>query len=274
MWDWLRPEVASGPVAPRAPDATEATTRPPHALRALLQAGSFAGTRPVGSWCVNGVGALEPCPGLRERFEYHINGLGEITVAEVRSLIEDEARRDVGALLAQQIMVIYDRYWLVRNHPLRLRVEMSDPNTWLPALREAQMVRQQGLGEAWAKAFYAEEDQDFLETHERAVNGTRPPPSERDPVPVKVAGQSDEALRSERVRRYGEEITAQLEALDARQLAFDRAVQQARVTWQNLQAQEHLSEPDRQAQLKAHVDASFEPQDRRRAMGLATLPPI
>lgn len=272
-WAWLQPEVGRGsaPTPPNAPHTADAV-RPPHVLRAVLQAGSFAGTRPRGSWCINGVGALEPCMGLRERFEYHINGLGEITEAEVRSLIEDEARRDVGELLTQQIMAVYDRYWAVRNHPLRLRVEMSDPSTWLPALREAQMVRRQGLGEAWATAFYAEEDEDFVATHARAVSGTPPPPSDRDPVPVKVAGQSDEAVRAERIKRYGEEIASQLEALDARHMAFDRAVNQARATWQSLQAQEQLSDQERQAQLKAFVDATFEPQDRRRAMGLATLP--
>ena len=272
-WAWLSPGVGQGSAAtPPNASHTSDTVRPPHVLRAVLQAGSFAGTRPRGGWCVNGVGALEPCLGLRERFEYHINGLGEITEAEVRSLIEDEARREVGELLSQQVMAVYDRYWAVRNHPLRLRVEMTDPSTWLPALREAQMVRRQGLGEAWANAFYAEEDADFVATHERAVSGTRPPPSDRDPVPTKLAGQSDEALRAERVKRYGEEIASELEALDARQMAFDRAVDQARATWQGLQAQQQLSEQDRQAQLKAFVDATFEPQDRRRAMGLATLP--
>lgn len=273
-WAWLRPDVGQGlPATPSNAPHTEEAVRPPHVLRAVLQAGSFAGTRPRGSWCVNGVGALEPCLGLRERFEYHINGIGEITEAEVRSLIEDEARRDVGELLTQQIMAIYDRYWAVRNHPLRQRVAMSDPGTWLPALQEAQMVRRQGLGEAWAAAFYAEEDEDFIATHERAVSGTRPPPSDRDPVPARVAGQSDEALRAERVKRYGEEIASELEALDARQMAFDRAVDQARATWQSLQAQEQLSEQDRQAMLKAFVEATFEPQDRRRAMGLATTLP-
>lgn len=271
-WSWIQTDLGRNESHEARSPSGQDLVRPPHVLRALLQAGSFAGTSSRGSWCVNGMGSLDPCLGLRERFEYHINGLGEISEAEVRALIEDEARRDVGGLLASQIMSLYDRYWVVRNHPLRQRVDMSDPGTWLLALREAKAVRREFLGEAWARAFYAEEEQELIATHERVAAGSAPAATDRDPVPSPMAGQSVESLRAERVKRFGEGVTIELEALDAKQQAFENGVSQARLTWQRLMSQGHLTDADRHAQLQSFVDATFEPVDRRRAMSLATSP--
>lgn len=273
-WAWLQSGTANAPTPQAtAPAPTTADAlRSPDVLRSILFQGSFAGTQPVGNWCVSSTSALTPCLGLRERFEYYINGIGEISIAEVRALIEDEARRALGAQLAGQVMAIYDKYWAVRNHEYQTRLEMADISTWMPALREAQQVRRQTLGAAWAEAFYAEDEREFIDTYQRATTGTPPPPSKSDPVPAPGGPKDAMAVRSERLARYGEGATSKLEALDARQREFDQNIALARAEWSRLQAQANLSAIDRDSQLHQFIATHFDAPDLRRAMGLAKLP--
>lgn len=236
-------------------------------LRRILYEGSLAGTRPVGDWCIKSA-ALYPCPGLRDRFEYYINGLGEISITEVRHLIEVEANLENGADLAKQIMAIYDKYWLVRNHSYRHRVDMADTSTWMPALTEAQQLRQQVLGPDWASAFYKEEEHDFLQTYQRALNGQPPPPSQSDPVPSLLPGKDPQAVREERILRYGKTVTDALEALDEQQQSFDLNLQRAKNEWQQLQSQFHLSDVARKDQINQFIAANFDAKDHKRVRGL------
>ncbi len=273
-WAWLQPGAGTtaSEVVADTPSPRPADVRSPDTLRAVLYQGSFSGTQAFGSWCARTASTLTPCLGLRERFEYYINGLGEISVAEVRALIEDEARKANGAQLAQQIMAIYDKYWDVRNHTYRHNVDMADISSWMPALQEAQQYRKQILGEDWAKAFYAEDDQEFIATYQRASTGSPPPPSSSDPVPLPSMNKDAQAIRSERMARYGAEVTAQLEALDAQQGQFDQQVALARAEWSRLQAQPNLSELDRDAQLHQFISTHFDAHNRKRATALARLP--
>ncbi len=274
-WPWQEtgPHDTAGPSASAVQTAPPGRTRSPAELRSVLQQGSFAGTSPVGSWCVSATQNLAPCLGLRARFEYYINGLGEISSAEVRVLIEDEARRAHGDALAMQIMAVYDRYWLARNHNLNRQVDMADVTTWLPALEEAQRVRLQTLGAEWSKAFFSEDDQEFRETHQRALTGTPPPPSHRDPVPRVQPGTDSEALRAQRIERYGKAVTDELEVLDAKQRHFDEHLALARSEWRRLQDQPNLSEVARRQHLQGFIEQHFDPLDQRRVarlLGLTT----
>jgi lipase chaperone LimK len=205
---------------------------------------------------------------LRDRFEYYINGLGEITAVEVRSLIEDEARRELGAALAARIMAVFDAYWLVRNHTYASHLDMADTGTWLPALREVQDFRKRTMGEAWARAFFAEDDQEFMASLEQVKSGQPPPPSPRDPVPLMEPGKDPQALRAERVSLYGEAVADRLGALDVEQAQFDSHVAEARSEWSRLEAQPELSEPVREARLKAFIAARVSAENRRRALML------
>lgn len=275
-WHAWRPQDASPVPQNRlmlAPATAETAGRAPDMLRAVLYKGSFAGTRPVGDWCVDTNRRLSPCSGLRDRFEYYISGLGEISASEVRSLIEDEAQRAHGHELAAQIMIVYDRYWSVRNHESRNRVDMRDVSTWMPALQEVQALRKQILGEAWAQAFFEEDDRLFLETYQRASLGLVPKASPHDPVPLLEPGRDPEAVRSERIERYGAEAAERLAALDVQQQQFDRHVSLARAEWSRLQTQSHLSDQHKQEQLRQFIAEHFDSVNQRRAMILAKLPP-
>ncbi|MEY4765653.1 MAG: hypothetical protein RI907_2326 [Pseudomonadota bacterium] len=265
FWDTLNLKQAT------SGDQPVAGSRTPSELRDVLYKGSFAGTHPFGDWCVAEGRQLRPCPLLRDRFEYYINGLGEITPAEVRILIEDEARQAHGAMLATRIMAVFDAYWTVRNHEYPSRLDMADTSTWLPALREAQAFRKQTLGEDWARAFFAADDQEFMATLAQASAGQAPPPSPRDPVPMLTPDKDPQALRNERVARYGEDAAKSLEALDAEQAQFDRHVAEARQEWTRLQAQGNLSASAQEAQLKAFIAERVAPKNLRRAWALATV---
>jgi hypothetical protein len=148
--DFLRPIQHSG-------QAMGEATRTPDQLREALMKGALRGTTPLGSWCVVGE-MLRPCPTLRARFEYYLHALGEISPPEARVLIEDEAQRAVGRVLAGQIMTIYDRYWSARNHEFQHPLDPADHANRTPAMQERQQVRERLLGAEWARAFFAQDE--------------------------------------------------------------------------------------------------------------------
>lgn len=248
------------------------STRTPEQIRnRLFKEGSFAGTEPSGDWCVGSDQLLKPCEGLRGRFEYYILGIGEITIGEIRLLIEDEARRAHGDKIAAEIMAIFDKYWTLRTYDWKNQFIQNDRSTWLPVFEEQKSVRRQILGEPWAQAFFAADEKHFKEYYAQLESGTPPPPHPGEPVPQMEPGKDPAAVRAERVARYGEEAAARLDAVDAQWADWDRRLGAARAEWERIQGLGNLSDTQKQDEMQRYVQSNFQDKDQLRVRALLKL---
>lgn len=255
---------ASGPAA-----ATP--VRSPDQVRVhLFKEGSFAGTEPAGSWCVSDQ-KLKPCPELRSRFEYYVLGLGEVTIEEIRGLIQDEARRANGDALAAQIMAIWDKYWQVRTYAWRHKFIQADRSTWMPVFEEQRSVRRQLLGQPWAEAFFKEDEQHFQEYYAQLESGLPPPPDPGEPVPQMAPGKDPAAVRAERVARYGEAAADRLDKADADWADWERRLNAAKVEWDRLQKSANLSDTQRKAEMSTYIKSNFPADEQLRVQALLHL---
>lgn len=260
--------LGGGDAAPQqAADAAPART-PDQVRNRLYKEGSFAGTEPSGEWCVTPDKQLKPCKGLRGRFEYYILGLGEVTIAEIRGLVQDEARRDHGDKLAAEITDLFDKYWKIRTYDWKNQFVQSDRSTWMPVFEEQRSVRRQILGQSWAEAFFADDEKHFLEYFAQLESGQPAPPDVGEPVPQMDAGKDPAAVRAERVNRYGEDAADRLEAVDKQWDEWERRLAAARTEWERLKAANNLSDGQRQAEMQRYVDENFQDKDKIRVKAL------
>ncbi len=255
--------------SPSTAAAPTAFVRTPDQLRKMLLVnGPLQGTEPAGEWCITPAPSLKPCRGLRSRFEYYFLGLGQVTAPEIRSLVQDEAQRAHGALLAGQIMSVFDQYWSLRNHEWTNHFSQNDRSTWTPLFEEQKAVRRQILGVAWANAFFAEDEQHFVDHLAQLESGRPAPPDPGEPVPQMSPGKDPGAIRAERVARYGEEAADRLAEVDAEWEAWDRRVNAARAEWTRLQASANLSTQQQQEAMNRYLTEQFQGKDLLRARGL------
>ncbi|CAH0351598.1 lipase secretion chaperone [Aquabacterium sp. CECT 9606] len=257
--------------APASGAAVAAQVRTPDQVRVrLFKEGSFAGTEPAGNWCVSEQ-KLKPCPELRSRFEYYVLGLGEVTIEEIRGLIQDEAKRANGDAMAAQIMAIWDKYWQVRTYAWRHKFVQADRSTWMPVFEEQRSVRRQILGQPWAEAFFKEDEQHFQEYYAQLESGQPPPPDPGEPVPQMAPGKDPAAVRAERVARYGEAAADRLDKADAEWADWERRLSAAKVEWERLQKATNLSDAQRKAEMSAYVKSNFPADEQLRVQALLHL---
>lgn len=263
-WSLMGAGKDSGPVAQPA----AALMTPDQVRTRLYQQGSFQGTEPSGEWCVTDAKMLKPCNGLRGRFEYFVLGVGEVSIAEIRGLIQDEARLAHGDKLAAEIIDIFDKYWQIRTHDWKNNFVQTDRSTWMPVFEEQKSVRRQILGMAWAEAFFADDEKHFLEYFAQLESGQPPPPDPGEPVPQMEPGKDPAAVRAERVSRYGEEAADRLAEVDAQWAAWDRRLAAARAEWDRLQAAPNLSDSQKKDEMDRYVNDNFQGKDVIRIKGL------
>lgn len=265
-WGMLQSEVGPGGASsPAQPPLSADQVRDK-----LFRDGSFRGTEPNGDWCAAS-GKLTPCNGLRRRFEYYLLGLGEVTAADIRTLVNDEARRANGEELGDAIMVIWDQYWRLRTHEWRNVFVQSDRNTWMPAFEEQRMVRRQILGEGWARAFFDEEEATFKQYMAQVESGQPPPPDPGEPVPQMAPGKDPAAVHAERVARYGVDAANRLAKADEEWADWERRLAAARAEWERLKSSPNLSDMQRKQDMQAYVNANFKPDEHLRVKALLNL---
>jgi lipase chaperone LimK len=250
-----------------APSSASLRTPDQTRLR-LFKEGSFAGTEPAGSWCVADDKKLRPCADLRSRFEYYVLGLGEVTIEEIQGLIQDEARRDNGDQLAGEIMAVWDKYWQVRTYGWRNKFVQNDRATWMPVFEEQRSVRRQILGAAWAEAFFKGDEQHFLDYHAQLDSGQPPSPDPGEAVPQMGPGKDADAVRAERVARYGEAAADRLAKADEDWAQWQTRLSGAQREWNRLQQADNLSDAQRRAELASYVKANFPPDEQLRVQAL------
>jgi lipase chaperone LimK len=248
-----------------------ATLTPEQVRTRLFKQGSLANTEAAGEWCVTAENLLKPCHGLRSRFEYYILGIGEVTISDIRALVEDEARRAHGDKLAGEIMAIFDKYWQIRIYDWKQHFVQTDRSTWLPVFDEQRSVRRQILGQAWADAFFADDEQHFQEYYAQLESGQPPPPDPGEPVPQMEPGKDPAAVRAERVSRYGVEAADRLAKVDAQWAEWDRRLAAARSEWERIQALPGLSDTQKQDEMQRYVETNFQDKDRLRIRALLKL---
>lgn len=250
--------------------AATSEARTPEQVRVrLFKEGSFAGTEPAGDWCVSH-DKLKPCAGLRQRFEYYVLGLGEVSAEEMRGLIQDEARRAHGDLLAGQIMSIWDQYWQIRTYDWQHKFVQSDRGTWRPVFEEQRSVRIQILGQPWAEAFFRDDERHF-QNYYMQLESVLPSPSAPGETVQQMAPKDPVTVHAERVARFGEAGADRLAKADAEWADWERRVHDARGEWDRLQKSTNLSDAQRKAEMAAYVKTSFPADEQLRLQGL--LPP-
>lgn len=266
-WAMIRPTVGQSATDQAGGPSTMSAEQ---VRNKLFQQGSFQGTEPNGDWCTS-TGKLSPCNGLRRRFEYYLLGMGEVTVADIRTLVNDEARRANGEELGDAIMAVWDKYWRLRTHEFRNAFVQSDRNTWMPAFEEQRMVRRQILGEDWARAFFDDEEAKFKQYIAQVESGQPPPPDPGEPVPQMAPGKDPAAVHAERVARYGPEAANRLAKADEEWADWERRLAAARAEWERLKSSQNLSEVQRKQDMQAYVSANFKPDEHLRVKALLNL---
>lgn len=267
----------NGPAAVRPP-AGAASLLPPGgpspgadpARHRLFVQGSLAGTEPAGGWCA-GAGRLQPCAALRERFDYYLLGLGEVDGAALRAMVEHDAREALGTVLAAQILALWDRYWTLRQQLPTVPFAAGDRSTWPALLAEQRGVRRRLLGDAWAHAFYADEERDFEALQARLDAGRPAPADVGAPVSQAASGATPAALRDARVAQYGAAAAVRLEALDAAWADWEGRLARARAEWTQLQQAAELSDAARREQIGRYVREHFGDDEQRRVRALLRL---
>lgn len=260
--------ASSSPVA-SAPEVQAMT--PEQVRNRLFHEGSFVGTEPAGDWCVNVQQQLEPCEALRQRIEYYLLGLGEVGIADIRALIEDEARKAHGPVLAAQIMALFDKYWQIRTYDWKSHFIQSDRTTWMPVFQEQRSVRRQILGQPWADAFFQEEETHFQAYYAQLESGQAAPPDSGEPVPQMAPGGDPQAVRADRVAKYGEEAADRLAKVDADWGDWDKRLNAARLEQTRLQTAPNLSDLQRQHEMWRYVEDNFKDNERVRVKALLKL---
>lgn len=255
-----------------APAATASATRPAAAVREhLFTRGSFAGTQLDGDWSIGPDGKPQPSIQLRRRFENYLLAQGEASLPEIRSLVEDDARRAHGDVSAAAVLVVWDKYMQLRQHDFRHRFDQSDRSTWRPFFDELKAARRHILGRDWAQAFFAAEEAEFEQFVAQLESGQAPPPDPGAPVPQMGPGKDAATVRAERVARYGEAAAQRLEQADAEWADWERRLQAARAEWARLKQSPELSEPQRREAMDRHIDGQFQPDEQRRVRALLDL---
>jgi len=280
VWVWPRQEAPGGSTplhvhnswwhAEPAYDRVDLPSAPAAAqqTRDRLYLGSFAGTVPAGEWCVGEDRRLNPCHGLRDRFEYYLLGIGEVTVDQLRALVQDEARQANGDLIASQIMRVWDGYWQLRTYHWRTQFSEHDRSTWMPLLAEQRLVRRDILGPAWAEAFYAEEESGFEALQAHVESGKPLPPDSGAPVPQMLPGVDAAQVTAERVARYGVAAAQRLAAVDSQWADWQRRLDAARQESIRLRRATNLSDVLRAQELNRYIAANFGPEEAIRVRAL------
>lgn len=266
--------AAGGGAGPVAGSATPTARAPDDVAHALYVEGSLRGSSPDGDWGVDAHGQLRPTLALRRRFDHYLSAIGEASVAELRSLVQAQAVRDVGAAAAGDILAVWDRYLALQHHRWATTADPSDALSVQRALSERRQVRREHLGPAWADAFYAAEEAQLRA--DLAAAGTAVPRPESDPLrapPALADAQARALLHQQRVVQYGEDAARRLADLDAAEADWQRRLSQARGEIARIQQSPELSQPQRQQAIERHLTEAFTATEQRRARALLELTP-
>jgi lipase chaperone LimK len=216
---------ASGP---RGPEAFE---------RWLENESSLRGVTLDGAWDVDAQGRLKPTMALRRRFDQLLSLAGEATVDEITAYIGHDVNLLAGSSAAAQVQGLWQRYVELQQYRFSVQPDMRDRGTWANALAERQQVRRRLLGEAVARAFFADEEA-MLQTTIAAA-----------PASVSFQSIDKSTLSPQAAQRLAQE--------DASWADWERRLADAKREQAALQAQAELSTQQRDEALLRYVAQRF-----------------
>ncbi len=260
-WWWARgnpaqgdgepaPSAASQATPAQATDVVSSSPSGPDAWRSSLARGALKGIKVTGDWCTKPESGLTPCAALRDRFEYYLIAASVVPPGALRELVEDDAKRAHGVAVAEQIVVVYDRYLMVRDYHYQKPLDLNDPAVWHAALQERHQVRWQGLGAEWAQVFFGPEELAAQADLDKATSGKSEQTLKPQPTPPR-AGLGKGELESVRLNPY---------------------VDLVRQEWIRLDSDRSLGNQERMALLKRFVAQNVDPKDQDRVMMIARMP--
>lgn len=253
--------AASQAEQPAAAALASSGPRGPDALRAFLLQGALKGIKVVGTWCVTPPDGLKPCEQLRDRFEYYLAAAGAVNPQELRSLVEDDAKRANGVAVGDQLVVVYDRYLAVRDYAFQKPLDLNNLDLWSAALDERHQVRWQGMGAEWAQAFFGQEERTAQTALARARAGQ-----------VAATANNTPAPRPNGLAKPGQVAPGNgLDKASLEQMRVNQKIDDVREEWMRLDGNKALTDQERAAQLKRFVAQHVDPKDQERVMFFARL---
>jgi len=225
----------------------------------VWESGSLRGSDLDGDWGqwvadASGNQQLQPSLSLRRRFDYLLTALGEVTAPDLRQWMAQEIGAELGSAAAQQVLAVWTSF--------KSRVNPNDAATWQPSLAERAAVRRQILGEEWAKAFYADEERDFVaftgQLATQRAAGTAVPGDAQMALLMPAAPKADPAqLQAQRVQQLGVEGAERLRAEEAQWADWERRLATARTRLQEIAAAPELSALQRAQAQAAYLAQNF-----------------
>jgi lipase chaperone LimK len=228
-----------------------------------------------GTWCVQD-DKLVPCYGLRRKFEYFLLAIGIVSMEDIRRLVEAEARKAQGDALAAEIMKIWDKYRATRAYEPITAFDPQDRSTWPAVLQEQQAARRRLMGDAWAYAFFHDEEADLKAEMDGAGStsdqGKRPKADPGGPVPQLTDSKDPAQVYAERSARYGQDAADRLAKLDDEWADWERRLEAARKEKSRLDSQAELSTLQRDQAMQTYARAHFKADEMKRVSALLHLP--
>nr|WP_207184423.1 lipase chaperone [Rubrivivax gelatinosus] len=244
-----RPPAAGQPVAD--PPSWRATLAvPPEFERWVQEHSALRGTTPDGGWGPVIDGRLVPSAALRRRFDYALQLDGQAPPEAIGAWVTEQARRELPAAAAAEVERLWLAYQGLRAAPASLAPRADDPESIAAALDERHAQRVQWLGEAWARAFYGDEE---AALRARLAAGWQTARAE----PLIDPGRLDAAAR----QRLADELAAQAR--------WAERIAAARAELDRLEHQPGLDEAQRSLAAEQLLATEFaDGRERLRARGL------
>ena len=270
LMTWQRGEQSAAssaamiaPVVAEPVIATAGVVRPAASasLTQWIQESSvLRGTELDGAWGVDATGQLQPGLGLRQRFDYLLQLLGQVPLEQITEHLRALAQKDLRQEQVGAVMDVWRRYLVLQQMKPQQGFNSADPLEQANAYARLKFERHKILGAQWAQAFYEQEDAQAdarLEALKAPASSAQRPTTDllidRNSLPLAAQARLDEEL--------------------IRQAAWQVRLAQARAQKAKLRDAPELSDLQRRQALDQWLNAQFKPQERLRvnmALGLGS----
>ena len=245
---------------------------------------SLHGTEPDGQLGFDQYGRLIVDLELRRRFDYYLSTLGELDLAHLRELLEQQLPDQLSPHQLRQVMAEFDLYVAYLQAVEELLPAMGpDLRTRLQTLQRLQIDL---LGTDRAQAWFGE-DNDYLARTLDVMDGELDPGDPATDPWAEAMGEAtghhlalemnlqyeqlqvDSAQRfAEREALYGAEAAQRLAQLDADRAAWQARVQAYAEKRSRLLANSSMSATEAEQRLAAWRQREFDPAEGRRFLAL------
>lgn len=288
-------------VATMQPIAAATVRRPPgstaqrDAVLARVAASSLRGTEPDGAVHLDAAGRVIADSDLRRLFDWHLALSGELSIDEIRLLLDTTLRARHDTPVVEDALALFDRYLALLRATADLDRSLA-PDAYLAA---RQRLRREHFGDTAANAMFGDEETARQQTLDRIALLSDPTldaaeraalaadldatlsDEERAARELASAAVADEQSRSfdadgtdastraaRRTELFGTDAAARLATLDAERAAWDARVAAYHRDRAALDADRTLSTAARDAQLAALRERSFAEHEQRRVDAL------